>query len=385
MNRRDFIKTSAIASTLATTSFSSGGGDRKRIPVIDITDLYHPPQDPGDNFDLLTAYALPEIDLKAVILDVTEDYLHKGPEGQHPLFRDDSGTRDPGVIPVQQLNWLFDRNVPFGIGPFKRLKAPDDKALEAPRFQQSGIELLLEILQDSTDRVEILSFGSTRILAAAYNRDPGLLRKKASRIHIAAGASSPDYLEWNVMLDPQAMVCLLRSDLPLAIYPCATSQGPVDCGKNNTFWLLENLEFIRHMDPPLQRYLVYAFERSMRSDFLRVLEEELPADTLNRICQRRHNVWETALWAQVARRKLVRKEEGGWQFVPENEVGPHDRVNEERLLPCIVEVHEDGRFAFEKTTGPANFLIYERTDPQENEQALREALPSLYRSFRVSG
>lgn len=40
-----------------------------KIPVIVITDLYHPAQDPGDNFDLLMAYALPNIDLKAVILD----------------------------------------------------------------------------------------------------------------------------------------------------------------------------------------------------------------------------------------------------------------------------------------------------------------------------
>ena len=30
---------------------------QKKIPIIDITDLYHPYQDPGDNFDLMMAYA----------------------------------------------------------------------------------------------------------------------------------------------------------------------------------------------------------------------------------------------------------------------------------------------------------------------------------------
>ena len=38
----------------------------QRIPVIDCTDLYHPHQDVGDNFDLVLPYALnEEIDLRA--------------------------------------------------------------------------------------------------------------------------------------------------------------------------------------------------------------------------------------------------------------------------------------------------------------------------------
>ncbi len=45
-----------------------------RIPVIDVTDLYHPYQDVGDNFDLVAAYALPEIDLRAVILDAHDSF-----------------------------------------------------------------------------------------------------------------------------------------------------------------------------------------------------------------------------------------------------------------------------------------------------------------------
>lgn len=42
-----------------------------KIPVIVITDVYHPAQDQGYNFDLLMAYTLPNSDLKAVILDCT--------------------------------------------------------------------------------------------------------------------------------------------------------------------------------------------------------------------------------------------------------------------------------------------------------------------------
>ena len=61
----------ALLGTAAVITASSAAqvpGEPKRVPVIDITDLYHPYQDPGDNFDLIAAYALPEIDLRAVIL-----------------------------------------------------------------------------------------------------------------------------------------------------------------------------------------------------------------------------------------------------------------------------------------------------------------------------
>ena len=81
-----------------------------KIPLIDVTDLYHPYQDPGDNFDLVAAYGLPEIDLRAVILDSTQPFRDGkldpefgsvfGKPGQYiPQPR-----IDPGFIPVIQLN-----------------------------------------------------------------------------------------------------------------------------------------------------------------------------------------------------------------------------------------------------------------------------------------
>ncbi len=352
----------------------------RRVPVIDITDLYHPHQDVGDNFDLIAGYALPEIDLKAVILDVTDDYRHHGT----PAYRDETGPRDPGIIPVTQLNSIFDRNIPYGICPYARQKSPTDPMLDAPHFQQSGIDLILKILRESPEKVEILSFGSCRPLAIAYNRNPDLLRRKVHCIHLAAGASSPDFLEWNVMLDPHAMVCLLQSDLPIAIYPCATAKGATDLGQNNSYWMLPDLQFIRRLDPLLQRYLAYAFERSTRSDFLVALEEEPSAEVIGRICQRQHHVWETALWTQVARRRLVRREDGHFRLVPVADLKSTDTELLERLVPCQVDVRPDGLFTFKETAKPTNFSIYEREDPQQNEAALREALPELYESFQPS-
>ena len=158
----------------------------KKIPIIDITDLYHPYQDPGDNFDILTAYALPEIDLKAVLLDVTEEYRRQ----RQPDTSNGSEIelREPGIIPVAQCNYIFGKSVKYGIGAFERMKTEYDRLEKCSKFMNAS-DVLIEVLRDTNEPVHILCFGSLRILAAAYNREPELLKEKIARIHVSAGSS----------------------------------------------------------------------------------------------------------------------------------------------------------------------------------------------------
>lgn len=353
-----------------------------RVPVIDVTDLYHPHQDIGDNVDLIAAYALPEIDLQAVILDVTAKFRRAIATSANGQVIDKDGPRDPGVIPVLQLNYLFDRNVPYGIGPFQPLRTIDDTLLDAPEFQQAGIRLLLDTLRASREKVHIVSFGSARPIAAAFNREPRLMRAKTARIHLCAGSTTPRYMEWNVELDPHAMVRLLRSDLPVALYPCASNKGPFGMDSNNTYWKLPDLRFVKRMDARLQRYLCYAFERSMRANFLEALDHDWPAGTIERIAARPHHVWETAVWIQASGRRLVQRAGLGYRILPASEVQPGDRVLPNELKPCRIEVRDNGSFTWGWSTRPSNFHMYDRGDFEENARALREALPALYESFR---
>ena len=76
-DRRGFLKhgSAAVAGLLAAGGAIPSFARREpfsRIPLIHITDMYHPPQDPDDHFDLATIAALPEFDLQGVILDVTQ-------------------------------------------------------------------------------------------------------------------------------------------------------------------------------------------------------------------------------------------------------------------------------------------------------------------------
>jgi len=362
-------------------------------PVIVVTDLYHPFQDPGDNFDLVAAYALPEVNLKAIILDCTE--VFRKPLASDPgkgLFPDSNGPRDPGFIPVLQLNYIFGRNVPVAVGPFSNMKDIHDKMLDVPAFQQQGVELILKTLRESKERVQIASFGSARSIAVAYNRDPALFRKKVKQIHLSAGTSAPVFLEWNVALDTNAVVRLLKSDLPIAIYPCAAANKdsiaygsknyPFSYDSHNTYYKLPNLTFIENMDPKLRRYLKYAYGRVCRNDFLRCIDSDTIFTVKKDIFLHESYVWETAIWINISGQRLVKTDKGDYRIKSLKNVLKTDLKLPNNLINCTIKVENSGLFSFLETKNNSNFTIFYRGDIKENEKALRIALPFLYQSFK---
>lgn len=384
VTRRGFlgmIPATVAAGGLLSAAGATPKGTPARRPVIDITDLYHPPQDPGDNFDLIAAYALPEVDLRGVILDTTQRYRRPYVNEADHSYDDPAGHRDPGFIPVQQLNAVFGRNVPCAVGPFQPMKSPDDRMEDAPGFQQQGVELMLRLLLESPEPVDIVSFGSARPLAVAYNRQPKLMLEKTRLVHLCAGAAPRGFLEWNVKLDVHAFVRVMRSDLPLAVYPCGTEKDAWGLGEYNTYYKLENLEVVRRLPPALQRYLAYAFERSSRVDFIAALEDAVTPEVIDRIAAKPHSVWETAVWMQVAGRKLVRRPDGTHRLLPAKDAAGGDTVLVNELRPGTFKVDDDGQFDFTPGESKTGKWIYHRPDPVENQRAMREALPALYLEF----
>ncbi len=383
-----------LASALLVSSPPGLAATRRenRIPVIDVTDLYHPYQDVGDNFDLITAYGLPEVDLKAVVFDCTGVFRAPRVDAPPPgLAADENGPREPGFIPVLQLNYIFNRLVPCGSGPFTPMKSYQDTMRDVPPFQQQGVDLLLAVLRTNHEPVHILSFGSARPIAVAFNRDPALFRKKVARIHLCAGATAPGFLEWNVALDRYAFVDLLRSQLPIALYPCAANNSrrsgadvflPVfSYDSHNTYYSLPDLTFVHQMHPQLRRYLEFAFMRASRVDFLRAMDEDSVPPIDPKLFARQHSVWETAVWLCLTDRRLVLRSDGHYRIVAKTQVARTDRVLPNELHPCRIDVADDGSLTFRETKERSNFQIYFRGDPAENERALREALPALYLSL----
>jgi hypothetical protein len=337
---------------------------------------------------------LPEVDLKAVILDITDAFRKE--VADHPtLWKDPRGPREAGIIPVEQLNYLYNRQVPYAVGPMSMMKSETDPMPGLSAFEEKGINLLFQVLRGSKEPVDVLSFGSARVLAVAFNREPALIKEKIRRIHLSAGTASDNYKmgsdqganaipggEWNVALDVFAFTRLLRSDLSIDLYPCAGVDGGFVKDPNNTYWQLPDLSFMSGMKPVFRRYLDYAFTKELSYDFLKTLDM---ADTLrlrfDEYPQPFH-FWETAIWMNVTQRELVYTRAGTYELLPKTEIKTDDSLVPYEMRPCRLEVRDDGRFRFFYTQA-SNFRIYYREDPGLNEKALRQAVPALLCSYTI--
>ena len=96
-----------------------------------------------------------------------------------------------------------------------------------------------------------------------------------------------------------------------------------------------------------------------------------------------HYFWETSLWQQAAGLALVQQAGEAWRLIPREQAAPNDRIFDEGLRPVTVTATPDGLFRFAPTDEPSNFNIYYRSSPELHQQALREALPALYKSYRI--
>lgn len=367
----------------------------KPTPIIVVTDLYHPYQDPGDNLDLIQGFGAPEVNLLGVVLDITDAF--RKDTADHPvLWKDPRGPREAGIIPVEQLNYIFNRHVPYAVGPMRLMRDERDKMLDIPAFEQQGIDLLLQLLRNAPAPVEILSFGSARVVAVAFNRDSALMMRKVKCVHVSAGTASAHYAlgsdagansipggEWNVALDVYAFTRVLRSGLPLALYPCAGKDGGFSKDVNNTFYYLNDLSFLRGMDPRLQCYIDYAFDKKLQYDFLSAMDAPAPYAAGKKIPFDRFSVWESAIWLQVLGKVIVKTGPHQYVLKPAGALLPTDQVVENSLRPCtLTEIRADGRFQFAYTEKNSHVRIYFRPDVEENEAAMNSVIPGLYKSYR---
>lgn len=346
---------------------------RPRIPLLHVTDLYFPPQDPDDLLDLLTVVALDEFDLKGVVLDATQKFLDASPAGVDI-------SREPGFIPVFQLEYLLGRKIPTASGLAVPLKTPSDSAPERPACEQAGIQLLMEVLKESAQPVLISSVGSARTVAAAFNRDPQLLRSKVKAIVLNAGSTGGNKREWNVGLDLAAYICLWKSGIPIDWYPCATERSafnPVD--ERGTYWKASHADLFRNLPRKLQAWIAYNFIGEKRGDSLEVLSEEVEDSVWTKICSGERNLWSTASLVMAAGRVMAHTDEG-WRFVPLSEA-KNLEVWPWRLDPIEAAIDETGAVIWRPAKAPSHYKLFGRKPDASFGGAMTEALNALLRSL----
>ena len=133
----------------------------------------------------------------------------------------------------------------------------DDRAADVPEEFQGGIELILSTLRESKEKVVLFTTGSLRDVAAAYNREPELLRAKVRAVYFNAG-NGPGGVqnEWNVKLDPKAYQRVFESGLPLYWCPCFGQDG------YQTYFVVDQRTVVTACRPPLQNFFVYCLTKS---------------------------------------------------------------------------------------------------------------------------
>ena len=270
-----------VAASVAMGSATAWGAGRPgSVPIIYTTDLYHPHDDPDDHFDLATLFAIPEFDIRAVVIDTGE-----------------RGKDRPGVLPVKQMMHITGKTVPIATGLIANVKHQGDTATGRPAAAQAAIELILKVLRESDKHVTIFTTGSLRDVAAAYNRQPDLLKRKVGRIYINVGhsAGGPEH---NVNLDRHAYVRILGSPLPVYWVPCFGGDGYL------SHWHFRQGDVLDAAPLPVQNFFVYCLTRvkAEQRDPIKALSEPIDPAVKAPIWAKKRNMWCTGAFLHAAGR-----------------------------------------------------------------------------------
>jgi hypothetical protein len=338
----------------------------QNVPLIHCTDLFTPPDDFDDHFDLACLFGMSGIELRAVVLD-----------------RGDRQKQRPGKIAVEQLDAITGRKVPPCMGLSKNLAAPGDKVLDDAAEYQQGVEAILRILRESDRPVSIDAVGSCRDVAAALNREPELFRRKLGRLMIFIGNSDDTFTadskpEYNVALDPKAFARILRSGLPVYWVPCFGSRG--------SFWVAPQKQLLSRCAPAVQQYFVFAPNGATllgeKRDPLAFVREKPDPAMLGKLLEGNRNLWCTAVFHALAGRKLIRDGDR-WTAVPENERPDAEPVF--RFTETLVTVNDEGRTQLGPSPTATKVMLFEKTNPKQYAAPMTQATCELLRGIDASG
>lgn len=316
------------------------------VPVIYSTDLFHPHQDPDDHFDLACMYSMAEVNLLGIVLD----------QGDEQAVR-------PGFPPVRQLNYLAGRNVPTAVGLRDKLASPEDIAIGQPARFQEGVNFILSNLERAQGKVTIIFVGSARDTAAAYNRRPELFRAKVEKVVGFIGdAGEPEHREWNVGLDPQAFVCLMRSEVPFYWVPCFDGGVWQNHGRAS-FWQASHHDLLGNAPAPLQNYFLYMLRKSTE-DPIEALGKPLTGTDLDWGTWGQRNMWCGAVLGLVLGRPL-----------------PHEGRDVARFTPVEITIDAEAVVHYGKAPGSRTVMQFQLTDPTHFADVATLATADLLRNF----
>jgi hypothetical protein len=302
MKHRALIFHSLIFASILFSVRSIAQQKKALIPVIFSTDLFHPHDDPDDHFDSATLFAMPEFDLKCVILDQGKKQLKKS--GGHV---------------IDQLNYITGKHIPYATGLSDTLLNPLDKGLTQAEDQQAGVNMILQTLKNSVQPVHIIIVGSLRDVTAAYNRDSSLFKRKVARLHVFAGEASDTTknIEYNVNVDRHAYTRLMQSSLPINWIPCFDGALWTNFG-NGSFWNATHADLLSKSHDITKKFMLYMLDRKEGVNYKRYFEESLDESSAAIHLPKLRALWGAAVFSYIAGRSIIYRN-GDYMSLPANE------------------------------------------------------------------
>ncbi len=331
-----------------------------RVPLIYCSDLFHPPDDPDDWFDLATVFSMEEFDIRGIVLDQGEKQLRK-----------------PGRIPIEQMAAITGKRVPFALGLSNRLKSPSDKGLDEPERFQEGVKLIVSALKESDRKVTLIAVGSLQDVCAAFNRSPELLKAKVERLYVVAGHSDGGD-EYNVGLDPHAYVGVMRSGLPIYWLPCFGRAPFV------SKWEFKQGDLLDSLSVRMQNYFVYGLRRvdPAKADPVAALGIPIPEEVKKEVWAMGRAMWSTASFIHAAGRTMEVRN-GRRRTIPRRSGKEGNPVF--RFVPAKVTVSDKGVTRFEdidvNSSEPNMRLFRFEATRNEYNEAMKRSLEGLLRDL----
>ena len=253
--------------------------------VLHQTDLFLPPADPDDHYDLATQFALASLghtEMHAVLIDF--------PPERHSRSA-------PALNSVGQLGVLT------GIWPHIVVGSPEPfagrDAIGSP-IERTGADRVLRLLENADRPVDIHVVGSCRDVANAAETDRSLFAAKCRRLYLNAGSSKIDRnapVEYNVEMDADAFVAMFDLPCPTFWLPCFEVTDERVVTEYASHWSLAQADFLADLPPAVRRYLTYALDGGDR-EWIQALRDDIPLSA-SRASERR-SMWCTAGFLHAA-------------------------------------------------------------------------------------
>ncbi|MDD2462259.1 MAG: nucleoside hydrolase [Kiritimatiellia bacterium] len=370
-SRRGLMKTGAAVAGAVAAGLSARAGSPSAaaigVPLLHVTDLFHPHGDPDDHFDLAVAYALARrgsFDLRGVVIDYP------------PEFR----AGDPAVAAVAQMNRLTGLAVPVAIGTSLKLKSRQDALPNAPASETAAVRFIHAQLRAAERPAALVCVGNAADVAVAALRDPELFKTKCAGVYLNSGSahdnpSNPKQLEFNVRLDAAAYAAMFDLPCPLFWFPCWHTTEQRQSGPDGSFYWLPHREALAGLSAGLANYFAYLFDKSANPKWLRAMTTMPPEPLWQTILSGKRGMWSTA--SQFAAAALVVTKDG--EIAPARDA---DDAAVFRRVPVQVSCADDGRTTWTRSEQETGRWMLSITDAARYPAAMTRAVSELFHALR---